>query len=100
MRGIKIDNPKAIEGYVGFHYVEETALWYLFRWNNMMPYGKDLKVCEVKLVRQVQQSGRVHIILRPISVRFGKTIIEISLDDLSAVDRFVDCIQAACHSLK
>lgn len=97
MRGIKIDNPKAIEGYVGFHYVEETALWYLFRYNH---YG-------VKLVRQVQPSGRVHIILKTYGVHnpalapsLNKTIIEISLDDLLMVDIFVDCIQAACHRLK
>lgn len=93
MKGIKIDNPKAINGYVAFRYIEETALWYLFTYNNF----------EVKLLRQVQQSGGAHIILSNVaSVRnpFYKRIVQISLDDLSEVDRFVDFIQAECHKIK
>lgn len=88
MKGIKIDNPTAINGYVAFHYIEETALWYLFTYDNF----------EVKLLRQVQGDGGAHIILK--STPFYRRIVQISLDELSEVDRFVDFIQAECHKTK
>ena len=88
MKGIKIDNPKVINGYSAFIYIDETPLWYFFRYKNF----------EVKVVRQVHQSDHVHIMLK--SDPFYKDIVEISLDDLSDVGRFVDFIQAECHKLK
>lgn len=88
MKGIKIDNPKAINGYVAFRYIEETALWYLFTYNNF----------EVKLLRHDRGPGGARIILK--STPFYRKIVEISLDDLSEVDRFVDFIQAECHKIK
>lgn len=88
MKGIKIDNPKAINGYVGFHYIEETALWYLFTYDNF----------EVKLLRQVQGSGGAHIMLK--SDPLYRRMIQISLDELSDVSLFVDFIQTVCHKTK
>jgi hypothetical protein len=94
MKGIKIDNPESINGYVAFHYIEETALWYLFTYNNF----------EVKLLRQVQGSGGAHIIILSnfayLRKPFYRKIVQISLDDLSEVYRFVDFIQAECHKIK
>lgn len=88
MKGIKIDNPKAINGYVGFHYIEETALWYLFTYDNF----------EVKLLRQVQGSGGAHIMLK--SDPLYRRMVQISLDELSDVSLFVDFIQTVCHKTK
>ena len=88
MKGIKIDNPESINGYVAFHYIEETALWYLFTYDNF----------EVKLLRQVQGSGGAHIMLK--SDPFCRRIVQISLDELSDVSLFVDFIQSKCHKIK
>lgn len=88
MKGIKIDNPKVINGYVAFNYIEETALWYLFTYNNF----------EVKLLRQVQGSGGAHIMLK--SDPLYRRMVQISLDELSDVSLFVDFIQTVCHKIK
>lgn len=88
MKGIKIDNPMAINGYVAFRYIEETALWYLFTYNNF----------EVKLLRQVQGDGGAHIMLK--SDPLYRRMVQISLDELSDVSLFVDFIQTVCHKTK